>query len=239
MSDKFIVRSRFKNYEVAFSEDFIQSISSCVKDNDFLFIDKRVHELYMDRINGLFKQDNIIIIEANEQSKTLENSYKLITRLVENNIRRDNRLFAIGGGVMEDLTGFISSIIFRGIEWLFIPTTLLAQADSCIGSKTSINMDEYKNLLGTFYPPSHVFIDMNFLATLAEEELKSGIGEILHFYLIANRHPLAKISSRRCSFGPEISSCLIHHSYQMLRTRYEYQRIHYFGHCGQVRFKVG
>ena len=67
-------------------------------------------------------------------------------------------LVALGGGVIQDLTSFISSILFRGVDWIFIPTTLLSQADSCIGSKTSINFQETKNILGTFNPPEKIFI---------------------------------------------------------------------------------
>ncbi|MCG6536478.1 MAG: 3-dehydroquinate synthase, partial [Syntrophales bacterium LBB04] len=80
---------------------------------------------------------------------------------------------------------FSASIIYRGIEWSFFPTTLLAQADSCIGSKTSINLGDKKNLIGNFYPPADVFIDTTFLNSLAVEDIKSGIGEILHYYLYA------------------------------------------------------
>ncbi|MBU1854075.1 MAG: 3-dehydroquinate synthase, partial [Candidatus Omnitrophica bacterium] len=75
------------------------------------------------------------------------------------------------------------------------PTTLLAQADSCIGGKSSINLDEYKNLLGTFYPPSRIFIDMSFLETLPVEAIKSGIGEILHFYLIVGNKMAADLTN--------------------------------------------
>ena len=98
-------------------------------------------------------------------------------------MKRNYKLVAIGGGIVQDITGFVSSILFRGVEWVFFPTTLLAQADSCIGSKTSINFMEAKNLVGTFYPPSKIFCCTDFLNTLEGREIKSGIGEILHYYL--------------------------------------------------------
>lgn len=102
------------------------------------------------------------------------------------NIRKNCSLIALGGGILQDITAFVSMVMFRGIEWLFVPTTLLAQADSCIGSKVSINFEMYKNLPGGFYPPCHVLIDPGFLETLPAGEIKSGIGEILHYYLIAD-----------------------------------------------------
>ena len=90
----------------------------------------------------------------------------------------------MGGGITQDVTAFVASIFCRGIDWKFMPTTLLAQADSCIGSKTSINFDGVKNLVGTFYPPSEIFCDTDFLNTLSVDDIKSGIGEILHYYLL-------------------------------------------------------
>ena len=80
---------------------------------------------------------------------------------MQKNIKRDSVIFAIGGGVVQDISGFIASILFRGIKWYFIPTTILAQCDSCIGGKTSINFEKYKNQLGNFYPPQKIFLDTN------------------------------------------------------------------------------
>ena len=81
--------------------------------------------------------------------------------------------------------GFTASIFFRGLNWSFIPTTLLAQADSCIGSKTSLNFDAGKNQLGTFHPPMEICIDPIFLETLPEEHYRSGLGEIFHYFLVS------------------------------------------------------
>ena len=84
------------------------------------------------------------------------------------------------------MTAFIASIYLRGVDWIFIPTTLLAQADSCIGGKTSINLNDIKNIVGGFNPPVKIFIDFKFLETLLIEDIKSGIGEMLHFYFYSN-----------------------------------------------------
>lgn len=192
MSNKFIVKSRFKNYQVDFMDNLAKSIKANAKKRDFLIIDKKISELYAEKVEKFFAENRIVIVEATEHNKTLENCYSLIKDLVEKDIRKNSIIFALGGGVIEDIAGFISSILFRGINWVFCPTTLLAQADSCIGSKTSINLNEYKNLLGSFYPPSRIFIDTKFLQTLPVDEIKSGIGEILHFYLIAGKDELAK-----------------------------------------------
>ncbi|KHE94092.1 MAG: iron-containing alcohol dehydrogenase [Candidatus Scalindua rubra] len=182
MSEKFIVKSRLRDYEVCFLEDINSTIEHYANINSFFIIDKRVMDLFGKQISCKLTGERTLIVEAVEQNKTLDYCTGLIQRLITANVRRDNCLIAIGGGIIQDITSFVSTILFRGIEWVFFPTTLLSQSDSCIGSKTSINLNEYKNLLGSFYPPSKVFIDINFLKTLPVGEIKSGIGEILHFY---------------------------------------------------------
>ena len=103
-------------------------------------------------------------------------------------------MVTFGGGVLQDISGFIASTIYRGVKWIFFPTTLLAQADSCIGSKTSINFEKSKNLIGTFYPPDKIYIDTNFLNTLKNDYFYSGVGEIIKFHLMADykRYQLLK-----------------------------------------------
>lgn len=92
-------------------------------------------------------------VAAEERIKTAEHALVMIEEIVATGFRRNERLVAIGGGVVQDLTGFVASLLYRGVEWTFYPTTLVGQADSCIGGKTSINLRGAKNLLGTFNPP--------------------------------------------------------------------------------------
>ncbi len=184
MSDKLVIKSLFKTYEVCFVDDFEEILKGQLKENHFLIVDRRIMELHGERLAGLLSENRIFVVDAKEHNKTIEYCTALIQQLIKGNIRKNSVLTAIGGGIIQDITAFISSILFRGIDWSFYPTTLLAQADSCIGSKSSMNMNEYKNLLGTFNPPSDIFIDVNFLKTLSADDIKSGIGELLHFYLI-------------------------------------------------------
>jgi 3-dehydroquinate synthase len=93
-------------------------------------------------------------------------------------------MISIGGGIIQDITGFVASTLYRGINWIYVPTTLLAQGDSCIGSKTSLNYQRYKNLIGTFYPPTKIYINTGFLATLEPEDFYSGLGEIIKLYMM-------------------------------------------------------
>jgi len=110
--------------------------------------------------------------------------HEYINFLIRNNFSKNNKIISIGGGVVQDITSFISSIYLRGVDWIFFPTNILTQCDSCIGSKSSINFKNYKNQLGGFYPPSKIFIDINFLKTIGREEIASGLGEMLHYFII-------------------------------------------------------
>lgn len=185
MPDKLNIKSRIRDYEVSFISDFASTLKGYARVNSFLIIDKYILNKYEGLMRNMFPENRIFSVEASENNKTIENCYGLLKALIGNNIRRNDIVVAIGGGIVQDISAFVSSILYRGIEWVFYPTTLLAQADSCIGGKSSINVEEYKNLLGTFFPPSRILIDMNFLKTLPTYAIKSGIGEMLHFYLIA------------------------------------------------------
>jgi 3-dehydroquinate synthase len=144
-------------------------------------------------VRNIFGTNRVFGVKASEQNKTIEYCYELLEKLIANDIRKDSTVVAVGGGITQDIAAFVSSVLYRGINWVFYPTTLLAQADSCIGGKSSINVGGYKNLVGTFFPPSKVFIDIEFLETLPVEAIKSGIGEILHFYMVDGNKMTAEL----------------------------------------------
>lgn len=147
-------------------------------------IDAKVARLYAAQLRFALEHGNTVVIEALEENKSLRQLIPVFERLVRDRVRRDHVLIAIGGGIIQDITCFIASTLLRGLPWRFLPTTLLAQADSCIGSKSSINLGDTKNVLGTFYPPQHVDIYAGFLDTLEERDLRSGCGEILKVHAI-------------------------------------------------------
>lgn len=171
------IKSHRGNYRVVFDNSDIK-----IENSSFVLIDSNVNKLYPSLTFGI-DSNKIIIIEAREENKSLEFCKKLISHLLYEGIKKNHKLIAIGGGITQDITGFVASILYRGIEWSFYPTTLLSQADSCIGSKTSINFLNVKNLIGTFYPPKEIICNTEFLNTLDKSEIKSGIGEILHYYI--------------------------------------------------------
>ena len=184
-SDAFVVKSRFIDYEVLFVSDFIVPLTQYAVNDTIFIVDRKIFGLYKSQFESVLTDEKVILIDALETNKNIDYCQVIITRLIKSEIKRNYTIVAIGGGIIQDISAFIASILYRGVIWVFFPTTLLSQADSCIGSKTSINMGEYKNLLGNFYPPSKIYIDIDFLETLSVEEIKSGIGEILHFYFFA------------------------------------------------------
>ena len=127
---------------------------------------------------------NSVVIDATEDQKNFHNLGPVIEQLLALSLQKNSKLVAVGGGITQDITCFIANTFMRGIDWVFVPTTLLAQADSCIGSKSSVNFGSYKNILGSFTPPTRVIMSDQFLTTLDEQEIDSGIGEIIKLYLV-------------------------------------------------------
>lgn len=120
---------------------------------------------------------NVISIVADESAKSLDQIDQVIIALRTLGANRSTSILAIGGGVMQDIATFVASIYMRGLKWDYFPTTLLGMVDSCIGGKSSINVGKYKNLIGNFYPPENIYIDLKFIETLNAEQRISGLFE--------------------------------------------------------------
>ena len=150
--------------------------------------DDRVSALHGERILGILRSlslnIDLIDIPAGETSKRIETCIGIAERLIELGADRTSALIALGGGVVGDITGFVASMYMRGIPYLQMPTTLVAQVDSAIGGKTGIDLDAGKNLLGAFHQPKAVFIDLAFLDTLDDREFSNGLAEIVKYGLI-------------------------------------------------------
>ena len=138
---------------------------------DFLVVD-RYFESFAEQ-SGL----PYLAIQADENSKSLSALESIILNLRDQGLRRGDRLIALGGGVIQDIVTFIASVYMRGLDWVYVPTTLMAMIDSCIGGKSSINVGRVKNLLGTFRPPTKIIINPEFVRTLPKIEIISGLAE--------------------------------------------------------------
>ena len=184
MSDVIHILSHRGVYSVIFDNNLLANAEKLVKGPAHFLIDANVARLYADRLRPVLDLQNVIVVDATEENKSLERLIPVFEQLVANGVRRDHTLIAIGGGIVQDITCFIASTLLRGMTWKFVPTTLLAQADSCIGSKSSINLGRAKNILGTFNPPDEIVLCAEFLDTLDDKDIRSGIGEILKVHAI-------------------------------------------------------
>ena len=188
------IKARNHSYSVHFFNDFKKILNITPNETTHFIVDKKVAMIYKNELSKILHCQTCILITASERSKSFLSIAKITEKLINNNIKRDHTIVAIGGGVIQDITCFISSVLMRGVPWQFIPTTLLAQADSCIGSKSSINFGTYKNILGTFNPPQKIFVYFKFLDSLTKSELQSGVGEMLKVAAISGGRAFNQIA---------------------------------------------
>lgn len=150
--------------------------------------ESNVAPLYLDEIrnqlDGKCKELIFIIFEAGESQKNLDTVKMIYEKLILAKFDRKDLLVALGGGVTGDITGFTAATYLRGIDFVQIPTSLLAQVDSSIGGKTGVDFDSYKNMVGAFHMPKLVYINVSTLTTLSDEQFISGMGEIIKHGLI-------------------------------------------------------
>ena len=186
------IQSRLKEYEVITekNDSFFEQL--CMIPNSFYVIDQKVYELYRNLFCKI-PENRLYLLEAVEENKVIETALRVCERITELAAKRNAVLISVGGGIIQDITGFVANVMYRGIRWIFVPTTLLAACDSCIGGKTSLNYKKYKNLLGTFYPPDVIHIYANMFLTLMDKDYKSGLGEVIKFNIMAGKAGLENI----------------------------------------------
>lgn len=152
--------------------------------------DSHVANLYLNEVQKILENNFDVVIsyifEAGESSKNIDVVLKLYEELILNHFDRGDLLVALGGGVVGDLTGFTASTYLRGIDFVQVPTTLLSQVDSSIGGKTGVDFLSYKNMVGAFYMPKMVYMNINALSTLDDYNFACGMGEVVKSALIQN-----------------------------------------------------
>ena len=155
---------------------------------------KGYHSEYVASLSKLKSKVFTVILDQGEKAKSLLNFQKIINFLIDHNFDRSDGIIAIGGGVVGDISGFVASAYLRGISFIQIPTTLLAQVDSSVGGKTAINIPAGKNLVGAFYNPSGVIIDTTVLSSLSSRQLNAGLAEVIKYGFIQNKYLLSLLS---------------------------------------------
>lgn len=182
-----------RSYDIKVGTGLIASLGQIVapvlQQNKVVIVtDETIAKLHLLTAQEALEAANIlvstVILPAGESTKSFEQFQKLTNRLLELGTERKDTLIALGGGVIGDITGFAASVLRRGIDFIQVPTTLLAQVDSSVGGKTGINTPFGKNLIGAFHQPKLVVVDLNALDTLPERELKAGYAEVIKYGLI-------------------------------------------------------
>ena len=182
MQNKLIINNKKLKTSILIKKNYISKfINNIAKKNEkvFCILDNKVKLNFTKP-----KNIKIISIQCGEKIKTFDGYKDLTEKLIKNNVNRKSVVIAIGGGTLGDLAGFVASTVLRGLDFFLIPTTLLSQVDSSIGGKNGINTSYGKNLLGTFYQPKEILIDISTLNSLPKKEIKAGYAEIIKHALI-------------------------------------------------------
>jgi 3-dehydroquinate synthase len=189
----YLDRRQSQSYEICIGYDILDRIAMMITNSRIaaryvIVTDSQVCGLYGEpllvHLRNMGVNTEMITFPAGEESKTIQSVLNLAGRLLDLGVDRKSALIALGGGVTGDMTGFLASIFMRGIPYIQIPTTLMAQVDSSIGGKTAIDLLRGKNLLGTYYQPAGVFMDIKCLNTLPEKEYHSGLAEVVKYGII-------------------------------------------------------
>ena len=181
--EKILVDLGAKSYEIFIGKDILGDVKNFITGKALLVTQKNILDVCAEKFPY-----EVALIPDGETSKSLSEAEKLFTRAIEAGLDRKSVVIALGGGVVGDLAGFVAATFMRGINLIQIPTTLLAQVDSSVGGKTAVNHALGKNLIGAFHQPRAVFIDLNFLKTLPEREIKSGLGEVVKYGVISDEN---------------------------------------------------
>ena len=192
---KLTVRTQTEAYPIIIGSNLVKDLikfinkSSINFDQCLLVIDKKVPKKMISKITKSLRRKKVFkyTFQANEKNKNQKNVNKILEILLNKNFSRQDCLIAIGGGITGDISGLAASLFKRGLQFINLPTTLLAQVDSSVGGKTGVNTKQGKNVVGSFYQPKIVISDSEFLKTLSYREIICGYGEILKHSLIINK----------------------------------------------------
>ena len=194
MAKELFAGQRKNKYKIVISKDAIsrKNIAPLLKmhQKTLIISDDGVPQKIVKKVTTVCKPSTKvfkIILRHGEKAKSIRNFQKILNFLADNNFDRTDLILAVGGGVVGDISGYVASSYLRGIQFIQIPTTLLAQVDSSVGGKTAINISAGKNLVGAFYNPKGVIIDTAVLNTLPNRVFKAGLAEVIKYALIQNK----------------------------------------------------
>ena len=190
------VKNKESYYKIVIGKGLLNQIPKILKNkplgNDYAIVtDSNVKELYGNKLlEGLHNEDieaELFSFKAGEENKTRNVKEEMEDKIIASGFGRDMAIIALGGGVVGDVAGFVAATLYRGVNLIQVPTTLLAQVDSSIGGKAAINHQSGKNLIGTFYNPKIVFADVDALKSMPKSEFANGLVEMIKHALILDK----------------------------------------------------
>jgi 3-dehydroquinate synthase len=185
-----------RSYDIKIGRNILSSVGQELLTFNFsstclLVSNPLIYELYGSMVKNSLEEagfkPSVALVEDGEQAKSLKWTAKLYDKALQGSLNRNSPIIALGGGVVGDLAGFIAATYMRGVPFIQIPTSLLAQVDSSVGGKVAINHPKGKNLIGAFYQPKLVLADLDTLITLPPRELRSGLAEVIKYGVIWDR----------------------------------------------------
>lgn len=199
-SDVLRVKSSPRPYQVTFASTrpLREAVDELVSEESHpvVLADRRAMEAHLKDLPGLAGVP-IMAVDATEDFKSVESALAVVDFMDTQRVSRSSMLVVVGGGIVQDVGAFAACVYKRGVPWAYVPTTMLAQADSCIGAKSGLNFHGAKNLVGVFSAPRRILVHTGFLSTLAEEDILSGIGEVFRLSIIGGPEFLEGFEERR------------------------------------------
>ncbi|RLL48210.1 3-dehydroquinate synthase [Oceanobacillus piezotolerans] len=250
-----LIQSSSHAYKVIIGERLRFELKNYLKkqySSILIITDEKVGSLYLSDIRDTLSNENVFetIIPVGEQSKNIEEYYRLHTFALSNGLDRNSLIIALGGGVVGDLAGFVAATFMRGIDYIQVPTTILAH-DSSVGGKVAINHELGKNMIGSFYPPTAVFYDVDTLSSLSDQEIRSGYAEIVKealiqdsamFHSLMNTN-LSEMSSKKLqhyiSFGIHVKAQIVENDEKEMGARKYLNLGHTLGHALEANLGYG
>jgi 3-dehydroquinate synthase len=187
------IRSRLGDYAVEFVVGGAWARELAALNHTFVVVDENVWCLHADGVLAPLRDAEPVVLPISETGKVYATVAELYDQVTARATKRNCVVVSIGGGITQDLTGYLASTLYRGVRWFYAPTTLLAMADSCIGGKTSLNHGAHKNLIGTMYPPERVLVHAPFVGTLGEQDYFSGLGEVVKLHLLGGQSAVTEL----------------------------------------------
>jgi len=214
-----------KSYPIYIGENLLSQavyLTKHINGNQVMIVSNTtVAPLYIDKVKSLLTDFEVceVILPDGEQYKNLDTVNQIFTNLLENRFDRSSTLIALGGGVVGDMTGYAAACYQRGVNFIQIPTTLLSQVDSSVGGKTGVNHPLGKNMIGAFYQPKAVIIDVDTLDTLPNREFSAGMAEVIKYGLLGNENFLSFIEKNVNSLMNKEKTTVIDAIYQSCKDK--------------------